>query len=120
MKTKEKIANIFKKRLAIGPKEKALADAGNLLHEGKPPVATVEQILANDWKGLLGVDSISVDDNFFEMEGNSLLALKAISTINKVFNTHLPLSTLYNYPTSRSLAKALAEKKAKKGKCLVP
>lgn len=48
------------------------------------------------------------------------MARSAISTINNVFNTHLPLSTLYNYPTPRRLARALAEKKADKGKCLVP
>jgi amino acid adenylation domain-containing protein len=48
---------------------------------GAAPATPTEQAIADIWKGLLGVERISVTDGFFELGGHSLLAMRAASAI---------------------------------------
>jgi amino acid adenylation domain-containing protein len=56
---------------------------------------------------LLPVKTIGIDDNFFSLGGNSLLAARAIIEVNKVFSLSLPLNTLFQKTTPRSLAQEI-------------
>lgn len=98
----------------------ASSEADSLLPDPERLHAAIEQTLERDWKEILGVEQISVDANFFELGGNSLLAMKAISKINESLERHLPLSTLFDHPTIESLTKFLASKEEKESKSLVP
>ena len=50
-------------------------------HEFEPPALGVEQLVAEIWQELLQIDQVGADDNFFEMGGNSLLSLRAVTMI---------------------------------------
>ena len=50
---------------------------------------------------------MGVDDNFFEVGGNSLLAIRLITELNKEHHIKLSLSQLFENSTPRSLAKVL-------------
>lgn len=58
---------------------------------------------------VLGYDSISIYDNFYELGGDSIHALKAVNKINDILNTKLELSELLKYPTVVELAKIIEE-----------
>lgn len=64
---------------------------------------TAEQ-LARIWQEILRVDSISPDQNYFDLGGDSSLAVQIFAQIEKVFKVKLPLATLYEAPTVAELA----------------
>jgi amino acid adenylation domain-containing protein len=48
-----------------------------------PPQSEMETILADIWKEALGIDSVSVHENFFDLGGHSLLSIQVITNIEK-------------------------------------
>jgi len=77
-----------------------------------PPQTDVEQIIATVWQELLGVEKVGVNDNFFDLGGNSLLLTKTYSE----FKNRLPnevqffsLRDLFNYSTIKSLSQHLSQ-----------
>jgi amino acid adenylation domain-containing protein len=73
------------------------------------PADELELKLSRIWQKVLGLDSIGVDDNFFEIGGHSLLAVRLFAQIEKSFGRNLPLATLFQAPTVRQLARLLRE-----------
>ncbi len=49
------------------------------------------QEIAKIWQDLLGVSKVSLDDNFFDLGGHSLLTLKMLARINQNFDCNLKL-----------------------------
>jgi thioesterase domain-containing protein len=49
-------------------------------------------------------NKISVEDNFFYLGGNSILVIKLINEINKIFNNELAVSIIFNNSTVRKLS----------------
>ena len=71
------------------------------------PRNETEKTLAAVWQELLGIAQIGIDDDFFELRGDSLLAAQVISRSNKVFQIKLPLSSLFDAPTIASLGERI-------------
>jgi phthiocerol/phenolphthiocerol synthesis type-I polyketide synthase E len=63
--------------------------------------------LSRIWRELLGTDAITLDQNFFDLGGDSSLAVRMFSQIEDVFGVKLPLATLYEAPTIDELARIL-------------
>jgi thioesterase domain-containing protein/NADP-dependent 3-hydroxy acid dehydrogenase YdfG/acyl carrier protein len=64
----------------------------------------VEGVLAEWWRELLGVETVGPDDDFFDLGGHSLVAVRLFSKIKKTFRVDLGLSTLFEARTVRQLA----------------
>lgn len=73
------------------------------------PKTATEEVLAAIWANILGFEQVSRDDNFFELAGNSLTAMRIISRIRETFNIELPLRSLFESPTVACLAKIIEE-----------
>jgi thioesterase domain-containing protein/acyl carrier protein len=73
------------------------------------PGNSLEQVLAGMWSKLLGVDHPGVSDDFFELGGDSLVAVRLFARIKKQLGVSLPISTLFQAPTIRALATLLVE-----------
>ncbi|MCX7748502.1 MAG: amino acid adenylation domain-containing protein [Clostridia bacterium] len=69
------------------------------------PSSEVETILMNIWKEELGLDSVGMNDNFFEVGGHSLLLTRVHNRLNKQFNREFSLIDLFTHSTIGALAK---------------
>ena len=68
------------------------------------PRTDTEIVLAKLWCEVLGLEKLGVNNNFFEMGGNSLLTTQLIMKIRSYFQVNLPLRVLFESPTVNSLA----------------
>jgi phthiocerol/phenolphthiocerol synthesis type-I polyketide synthase E len=60
--------------------------------------------LVRIWQEELGVEVVTPDQNFFDLGGDSSLAVRMFSQVEKIFGIKLPLATLYEAPTIEELA----------------
>ena len=71
------------------------------------PRSTLEQDLCALWAGLLGVDRVGRDDDFFELGGDSLLAAEMAAAVQEQLRLDLPLGRLAERPTVATCARIL-------------
>ncbi|MFA4082267.1 amino acid adenylation domain-containing protein [Mycobacteroides salmoniphilum] len=67
----------------------------------------VEEILADIYAHVLGLERVGVDDSFFDLGGDSLSAMRLIAAVNKSMSTHLTVRALFDTPTIAQLAPGL-------------
>jgi acyl transferase domain-containing protein len=79
----------------------------NSLHTFVPPQNDLELQLSQIWEKVLGIQPIGVKHNFFELGGNSLLAVRLFTQIEEVFGKKLPLTTLFQAVTVEQQANML-------------
>jgi hypothetical protein len=70
------------------------------------PRGAVEEAIAAAWCAALGVASVSVDDNFFDLGGHSLLLVKVHRALHERF-PELTVLDLFRHPTVALLARSL-------------
>jgi hypothetical protein len=58
-----------------------------------------ERIIYRIWSDVLKLDGFSVTDNFFDVGGNSLLALSLATLISKEYNIPVDTIMVFKYPT---------------------
>ncbi len=73
------------------------------------PRNDLERHLCELWKQLLGLNEIGVHDDFFEIGGQSLVAVRLFTRIRKHYRVDLPLSTLFEAPTIAQCAEIIAQ-----------
>jgi amino acid adenylation domain-containing protein len=71
------------------------------------PSTPLEEQLASIWSEVLSIERVGAQDDFFNLGGNSLLALRLASRVRQVFNVELPLMTLFTSPTVAALAEQI-------------
>uniref|UniRef100_UPI0009EC47EB non-ribosomal peptide synthase/polyketide synthase n=1 Tax=Pseudomonas sp. NBRC 111119 TaxID=1661034 RepID=UPI0009EC47EB len=67
------------------------------------PQTPIERALADIWQALLGVSQVGLDDNFFDLGGDSIISMQAVSRARQV-GIALNPRDLFQYQTLRSLA----------------
>lgn len=75
-----------------------------------PPRNEIEKQLVHIWEDLLDVNPIGITDHYFELGGNSLLAMQMFSEIERAFHEKLPVSVIFQEDTIEKLAEHLASK----------
>ncbi|MCC8945474.1 non-ribosomal peptide synthetase [Bradyrhizobium sp. Arg62] len=71
------------------------------------PSTETEKALAALWCQLLKLESIGRHDNFFELGGESLLVVRAVSRMRKIFGVDMQLRNLFERPTLAELAEVI-------------
>lgn len=79
-----------------------------------------ERKLCEIWQRALGQERIGVTDNFFDMGGQSLMAVKISNEVERNFGVRLPLATLFECPTVELFAKRLSELGARTSRSTAP
>ncbi|MEU7765424.1 amino acid adenylation domain-containing protein [Nocardia sp. NPDC049190] len=70
----------------------------------RAPSSPVEQAVADVFAGLLGAGEVGMDDDFFALGGNSLLATRVVARINEALDASLAVRELFEAPTVAALA----------------
>jgi acyl transferase domain-containing protein/NAD(P)-dependent dehydrogenase (short-subunit alcohol dehydrogenase family)/acyl carrier protein len=63
-----------------------------------------ELLVAKVWGEVLGFEELSIDDNFYELGGDSILATQVVNRLNTGNNLKLSLVEIFNYETIKELA----------------
>ena len=84
----------------------------NGMHNERVARNPKEEILCDLFAEVLGVSRISIDDNFFEMGGHSLLASRLMARIRETLSVELGIGKLFESPTVAELAKQLNDAKS--------
>ncbi|RQO65143.1 hypothetical protein DBR43_30260, partial [Pedobacter sp. KBW06] len=63
--------------------------------------------ICNIWQEVLGISNVGIDDDFFQVGGNSILAIQTISRIKKEFSVLLSPKDLFQNTTVRQIAALL-------------
>ncbi|WP_280181599.1 condensation domain-containing protein, partial [Nocardia farcinica] len=70
----------------------------------RAPSTPIEEIVADIFADLLGVERLGVDDDFFALGGNSLVATQVAARLSKALDTEVGVRTLFEAPTVGALA----------------
>ncbi|MCP2728423.1 phosphopantetheine-binding protein [Limnofasciculus baicalensis] len=85
------------------------------------PRNELERQLTKIWEKVLGIQPISITDNFFDFGGHSMLGVRLFSEIEKIFGKNIPLVTLFQTPTIEQLASIFhAQVSSGSHSCIVP
>ncbi|MEU0007609.1 amino acid adenylation domain-containing protein [Streptomyces sp. NPDC006314] len=69
----------------------------------EPPRGATEQSVAGLWTKLLGVASVGRDENFFALGGDSLLATRLVTEVQRALGVELPMRDVMRAPTVAAL-----------------
>ncbi|MEV0367318.1 non-ribosomal peptide synthase/polyketide synthase [Nocardia fusca] len=83
---------------------KALPEPVFEAREFRAPSTPVEEIVSGIFAEVLGVDRVGVDDDFFSLGGNSLIATQVAARLGKALDTQVPVRVLFEAPTVAALA----------------
>jgi len=68
---------------------------------------TTEQMVIEVMQSILGIDRLGVNDSFFDLGGDSLMATRLIAQLRDLFEINIPLQTAFQSPTPAGLASSI-------------
>ena len=80
-----------------------------LRNEYVAPRTGTQEVLAQIWSGVLGVQRVGIKDNFFDLGGHSLLATQLIARVRNAFQIEVPLNKLFERATVEKLSQSIEE-----------
>lgn len=83
------------------------------------PENAVMRKLQGIWCDLLGIPTVGLDDDFFEIGGHSLLAVRLLAQVKAAFDADVPVSLVLTAPTVRKLAEHLQQQAQAPHKSLI-
>ncbi|TYC69783.1 non-ribosomal peptide synthetase, partial [Streptomyces sp. CB01881] len=92
-----------------GKVDRAALPAPRLGGAGQPPEGDCEELLADLWQEVLGLEQVSRHDDFFALGGHSLLATRLTARIRDTFDTDLPLRTVFEARTLATMARRIED-----------
>ncbi|WP_255182507.1 non-ribosomal peptide synthase/polyketide synthase [Rhodococcus sp. 06-1460-1B] len=83
---------------------RALPEPAARTREFRQPTTPIESMVAEVFADVLGLDRVGLDDDFFELGGNSLVATQVVSRLGASADTTVPVRALFEAPTVAALA----------------
>ncbi|QIS12941.1 type I polyketide synthase [Nocardia arthritidis] len=102
---------IVQGRTEIGPAPERAARTGLFADDADlvAPRNEYEQVVAEMWAEMLGLDRVGVFENFFRLGGHSLLATQFVRTVRERFEIDMPLRRMLTEPTVAQVAATLEQ-----------
>ncbi|MEY9856971.1 amino acid adenylation domain-containing protein [Catenulispora sp. GAS73] len=86
------------------PAPAAPGASGGTDRESVPPSTAAEELVAEGWTEVLGVTRVGVDDDFFDLGGNSLSAARFVAWLSAAVEADIPIHAVFQHPTVADLA----------------
>ncbi len=83
---------------------KAFPKPGTIVARAGAPADELEKSLAGIWEEVLGISHIGMQDNFFDMGGHSLTAVRLLAKVDERLKVRLAVNTIFLYPTIGGMA----------------
>lgn len=87
--------------------------AGMMAEQYVAPTSELQEQMAEIWQEVLGLEPIGIRDNFFQIGGDSIISIRLISRLNKIFEINLQVGQLYESNTIESLSQLIESGSAK-------
>lgn len=71
------------------------------------PLTETEQKLVSIWEQVLDVAGIGIDDDFFDLGGDSLIAAVMSTRLHEAFGLEIQIGTLFDFPILSELARTI-------------
>ena len=75
---------------------------------GREPGTAVDEVVCSLFAEVLGADEVGADDGFFDLGGDSLLAVQLISRVRAVLDAEVDIRALFAAPTPAGITAAVA------------
>jgi amino acid adenylation domain-containing protein len=75
----------------------------------RTPANAVEEVLAEVFGAVLGIERVGADDNFFELGGHSLLVTRVVAQLADSLHVEVPVRAIFEAPTVAELAMRVEE-----------
>ena len=95
-------------QLAARP-ARPLHDRPNLATAHTPPADDFERRIAGLWEEVFAIEGLGIHDDFFELGGDSLVAIQLASRLGRAFGVELRVRDLFEAPTIAGLALKIEE-----------
>ncbi|MCJ8269403.1 MAG: condensation domain-containing protein, partial [Psychrosphaera sp.] len=73
------------------------------------PSNELEQQLCQLWQSALGLEKVGIEDNFYQLGGNSIIAIGLTAQAQQLLGLEIPLALLFSQKTIKALAERLSE-----------
>jgi acyl transferase domain-containing protein len=70
--------------------------------------AEVEEKTKEIWEELLGIEGIKINQDFFDLGGDSLLGVQLVTRLREVFNLNVSIDIVFEFPTIAKMAEEIA------------
>jgi acyl transferase domain-containing protein/acyl carrier protein len=122
LSTRMELGGIFPQALSKKEVESRLTPGqetgiGSVILHPRPTVSSVyvspktetEQKIAEIWQKLLGIQQVGINDDFFELGGDSLNVVQVNNELKKAFNKDIPVAVMFRHQTIRAFTQYLQE-----------
>lgn len=75
------------------------------------PISPAEKKMAEIWTQILQLNQVGIHDNFFDLGGHSILAIRLLHQIREAFHVDLSLSMVLSHPTVANLVDVIEQHK---------
>lgn len=86
----------------------AVFERPELASEYLGPRNDIEEMLVGIWQELLGISQVGVRDDFFDLGGHSLIAVRLFTKVKRQYSVDFPISVLFEAPTVEAVAELIA------------
>lgn len=76
----------------------------NISREYSPPRTQAQKSIVSIWEYFLALDKVGIDDDFFELGGDSLILMQIHKKVQSNSDVNIPIAELYNLPTIKQLS----------------
>ena len=77
-----------------------------------PPRTPVEETLINIWAKVLDVNPVGINDNFFQLGGDSILSIQIANRVRESFQVELSFLVFFQQPTVANMALSITQLQA--------
>jgi len=88
-----------------------LHERPNINSEYVEPKTDLEKQILPEWIKLLGIEKIGINDNFFDLGGDSLIGTQLVSRMRKIFSVDIPIQAIFENATIKGIAELIQKEK---------